>query len=220
MVTIQENLFIKEITPESSYILGLLWADGYVYKNNKANSIRLDCIKDDGLIYYNTFLKTGNWKIQFSQRKHWKEQSHINTNNKNLVNYLLENNYGPHNKETCLLLNNIPENLRHYWYRGYVDGDGCWGFYPKLQIRVFNATSHIEQNWIFFETILNNLNINYKINKRIHTAKGYKKSELIILGKNNLINFGNYIYKDFEVDNIGLPRKYNKWKTIINSYIK
>lgn len=49
----------KNITkPEVSYILGLLWSDGYIIKNDKENIIGIELIKEDLDFIKNIFF---NW---------------------------------------------------------------------------------------------------------------------------------------------------------------
>lgn len=53
--------FITAITPESSYLLGLLWADGYLNRTKTGFCIRLKLVEDDGLEIAPVFAKTGHW---------------------------------------------------------------------------------------------------------------------------------------------------------------
>lgn len=52
--------FINPTKKEYVYILGLLWADGYIYKSG---SVSLMCKDDDSKNICDLFLRTGNWKI-------------------------------------------------------------------------------------------------------------------------------------------------------------
>jgi len=103
--------------------------------------------------------------------------------------------------------------LKHYWFRGLIDGDGCFYYYkPKLgsTLRQFALASTYEQDWGYFESLCDELQINYKIkrNKNLKSSSSY----LRITNKDGIIKLGEYIYKNY--DNIGLDRKYKKFKTI------
>lgn len=53
--------FDLDIKKESSYILGLLWADGHIREGDKLTSI--NCSEDDINDVTEVFLKTGHWNI-------------------------------------------------------------------------------------------------------------------------------------------------------------
>jgi len=222
------DYFTTNFTIESSYILGLLWADGHV--NPKTNEIRISALSKDIITYLPIFQKTGIWLDFWNNKKQKtrnnKPQGTLTCSNKNLKKFLTECNYTPHNTNSTNIVSVIPKCLQHYWYRGFVDGDGCWTYSKtsrtlpsgKLNTfynRKFTITGPKEQDWNFFETLLKKLNINYKINRY---RKSNKYSHLTVTGKENFLKLGNYLYKTFEKDKIGLPRKYCKWKEIINSY--
>jgi hypothetical protein len=113
-------------------------------------------------------------------------------------------------------LSKIPNELKHYFFRGLIDGDGS--FYFKDYTRQFALTSSYEQDWDYFERLCEYLGIKYKIKRVINfnkkTKKENKSSVLRILGK-EIIKLGEYIYKG---DDFGLSRKINKYKKIKKSY--
>lgn len=198
--SIQEEKFIKNFTPESSYILGLLFADGHLNKNS--NEIRISCISDDMISFQPIFQKTGNWNIYFTdfskyKIRNGKQQTILSCSSKFLHNLLSNEKY--------FLLDKIPINLKHYWLRGFIDGDGCWTIsesnkkyknkiYKNIN-RKFAATSCYDFDWYFFENILKKLNINYNISK-YKNKNSY--SQLTITGLNNYLKLGYYLYNDFE----------------------
>lgn len=80
--------FLNINTKEISYILGLLWADGYVYSKGYSNTIMIECVKSDLEIIYPIFALTGEWCNNFRKRINRKEQMMIGTNNKIICNFL------------------------------------------------------------------------------------------------------------------------------------
>ena len=104
-----------------------------------------------------------------------------------------------------------------YFFRGIIDGDGC--FYNGKGLKLFSVTSSIEQDWKYLEDLFNSLNIEYKIRKKEHKNKtgNISHSSLIeVIGINRIIKIGNYIYNGFDLDKIGLKRKYDKYLSIKN----
>jgi len=219
---VHPNTFINCQSKEAAYILGLLWADGYIISKHYTHSIKLECIKKDILTFYNTFQKTGDWGLLFRSRKNKQPQGLIHTSNKPLVTYLISNNYGPYNiKSANNILNNIPEHLHKYWYRGLIDGDGCWYINKKNYCYQFSLAGSYKQDWTYFENLLDKLKIKYSISRRVQLRKNAdntKSSVIRITGQLNLIKLGTFIYDKHDIDNIGLQRKHDKYKSIKSIY--
>jgi len=125
------------------------------------------------------------------------------------VKFLIENDY---DKKSFIspfkILSKIPDNLHQHFYRGYSDGDGC--FYINNHNYQYIISGDFKQEWSLIETLFKKLNIKYTI-KYITNKKG-NSSLIRITNKNDVDVFGNYIYSEY--DNIGLKRKYIKFKEI------
>ena len=163
--------------------------------------------------------KIGKWYYYNRKQliKSWKPCTNVITNNKRIFSFLIENNYDKKSQiSACKILSKIPDNLKHYWFRGLVDGDGCFYYYePKKGsiLRQFTVASTYEQDWGYLYDLCVGLNIKFNINKKI-SNKGHSYSEFRITNKVGIIAIGNYIYKDFDKDQLGLNRKYEKFKLI------
>lgn len=206
---INTKIFTEQYTPESSYILGLLWADG----NIAHNSIRLECIKSDIDIFAPTFMKTGEWNISYRSRPNRQPQASLYISNKLITDFLKERHYTSHNTKSAQpILDEIPEHLHHYWCRGLSDGDGCWYINIKNGLYRHITAASYHQDWSFLENIYNKLNIKYSVTRRTNGKNKY--SAIRITNKLDTLTFGQYIYQHFPSDNIGLPRKYNKYLEI------
>lgn len=204
--------FMKYFTKESAYILGLLFADGSIYNNR----ISLECIKTDTDIFLPAFQKTGDWTTYYRHRKNKQPQCAIRTNNRPLSEFLISMCYGPHNtKSPDTILKKIPENLHPYFFRGLSDGDGCFYVNKNNSASTFSLYNNYKQNWNFVENLYNKLNIKYYIHRLVRNT-GNKISTINIYNRPDIIKFGTYIYDNFNNDNIGLPRKYNKFISIKN----
>lgn len=222
------NLNIKSILSftdkKSIYIFGFLWGDGWIMRNNY--SICFQFLFEDYLDIVDCFEKWGKWHIYKQNKSNKKiirkDAVNITGNSQHLFNFLNENDYGI--KSTTSpnkILNHIPSNYHHIFWRGYIDADGCWYFNEKNHLRQFSLAGSYNQDWSSFENLCIRLDIKYTIvrrsqfNKKLN--KTTKSSIVRITGYNNLLKLGLYIY-GARYNNIGLSRKYTKYKDIINSY--
>ena len=211
-------LFNSDFTKESVYILGLLWADGYIRQQQRLTSI--NCSEIDINEVIPIFNKTGEWRVSKTIEKTFngkkvKNQKRISTSTWGLFDILSQYDYL--NKSLSSpnkILNTIPNELKKYWFRGYLDGDGCIKIGKKYGVEVVFA-GHYEQDWVFMMNLCNELKINFSIDKRI--VKKGKYSHFRVNKKNDVKILGEFIYSEY--DNIGFSRKYNKFLEVI-SYIK
>jgi hypothetical protein len=186
--------FLDIIKPEVAYILGYLWADGYIVRNE----VRLEIVKDDMDNIKHILETIGTWTYSDRQRKNWKIISRATTSNKRLVEFLKEHEYDIKSKVSAdKILSKIPNDLKHYFFRGLIDGDGCiTSNSPRLTI-----TSSLEQDWSYLNELCLELNINPNFN--YHKGK-YSYSNIQLNGV-NAITFCDYIYSNKV---FGLTRKY------------
>lgn len=203
-------------TPEAAYILGLLWADG----NINRDLVRIQCVRKDLETLKWVFMKTGDWSIGYSDKGgNRKEQMVISTYCRQFRGLLEDNDY--HVKSTApatKILSRIPEHLKHYWWRGLVDGDGCFYVDHKRGHCQLSITSSYEQDWSFVLDIMKGLEIeSCKIQrddfKRRRKDVG-RSSVARMSGRHEITTFARYIYQGYETDKIGLKRKHDKWLEI------
>jgi hypothetical protein len=210
---VNSDLFTKNFTPESSYILGLLWADGYISKTT--NSISLQCLQDDIDYFLPIFLKTGKFNTYTKKQSlNNKLSGTINFSSKPIADFLKENDYtNKSHYSPCKILSHIPNDLHKYFFLGWNDGDGC--FYHNSNsnsIQCIITSSH-EQDWKALENLCNTLDIQFTIRKTVRASSKY--SQFQINQNESIIMFGEYLYSDH---NIGLPRKKEKYLGI-KSYV-
>ena len=194
-------------TPEVAYILGLLWADGYIQKPYTTN---IECVSDDMVIFKPIFDSIGKWSDYTRVRSH-RPVTKLTLSDKSLVTLLSSFDY---NSKSIIspdkVINSIPENLQHYWFRGLVDGDGCFYYNPKHYIRHFVISSSYNQDWSYFELLCVKLNVRYKIIQK-KTSKG-NHSLIRVSDRKSIQHLGEYIYDGIS---LGLPRKKDKYLEII-----
>jgi hypothetical protein len=203
-------------TPEIAYILGFIWSDGSFNKNKYHNDIRLEIVKKDLDEIRFIFDKVGKWGYYTRKRKNKKETAILKTSNRPLLEYLYSLDF---NKKSFVspdkLIQKIPENLQYYFFRGIIDGDGC--FYNGINTMIFSVTSSINQDWNYLENLYKKLNVKYTIRQKNHKNKNgtISQSSIIeVIRIEDIIKIGDYIYADF--DEIGLMRKYKKYLSFIN----
>jgi len=221
---VNHELFMNINSKEIAYILGLFWADGSIRcGNNKDKQIAITLLSEDMKEVENIFKYSGEWKILIDNRSK-KERTRLYTYNKYLYQFLLENDYYEKSyKSADKILNKINYNLQKWFFRGVIDGDGCFYKSKNNRIKNFMLISAYDQDWTYFKNLLERLNINYKIHKKQHTDKNNKIqrcSRVEICNKDGIIKLGNYIYENFKKDKLGFNRKYLKFIAIKESYVR
>lgn len=206
--------FLNIKTPEVAYILGFLWADGWIYKNR----ITTQCRKEDLETIKHIFLRTGDWKISDRNTLNRQPQLVIGTGNPIIASFLKENGYlAKSGGDAGQILSKIPDNLKHYWFRGLIDGDGCFYVNEKNRCYQFSVCSTYDQDWTYFVNLCNSLSIRHGIQRRVEVTKlGEEQfhSTVRISNRTDIIKLGDYIYQGYEADKMGFPRKYEKLKLI------
>ena len=196
---------IKCLSNFEVYLLGYIWADGHVRSNG---IVSINAIKEDmELLKNNVELLDQNWKF--------------NNNKKNLVisNSTIElgrilNNYGFDIKshfQPTKLIKELDINQLKYFFLGLSDGDGSWYMNKKQGIYQYAIYSTYDQEWEYIENIFSKLNIKFSIQRIIRKNINSKSSCIRITNKLDVIKWGNYLYNNYNNDNIGLLRKYNKY---------
>lgn len=135
-----------------AYALGFLWADGHVSLRGR---VSLGIVSADANDIINTFDKTGRWHKYFYQQKHWQPQTTIAIQNKALATILINFDYRQKSFiNPTKILEVIPEELKHYWYRGYWDGDGNFNLGKNIihtdvpRLVHTNKTGHFWFNYV------------------------------------------------------------------------
>lgn len=212
--------FMNLNSPYHIYILGLIWSDGHVtFANNKSKTplIKHTSISIDSEDFLPIFNLTGKWcSFKYENKKlGYKPVTIINTSNRVLGEWLILNGY--RNKiKAPLFLDKIETGLRHYFFRGLSDGDGCFENnikqikYKKKGLR-FTLSSSCDQDWSFVIKTMNELNLSYNIRKQIN-KKGCS-SQLMLNYKESLA-WAEYIYGGLD---FGLARKKQKWVDVVLS---
>ncbi len=206
---VNEEFFISNFIKESVYLLGFIWGDGYISNSGTNKQIRIECVSDDIDQLIPLMNTTGQWTINRRQRKNRKPVKLASTSNKELVEFLIENDYKLKSIETpTKIWEAIPDELKKYFILGWIDADGCFYWNEKHKLRQFYISGSYEQKWDVFEKLLASLGIQYKV---IRINKKIKYSNIRVTGRKNINKLGKYIFDDI----IPFQRKYDKYKLII-----
>jgi hypothetical protein len=218
---IKKDFLIDTTNKINCYLLGLLWADGYIYSKSYKQSpkcygqkLTLTLTKKDFDVIEKYIRNNGINTIYERQeirngKNFGKIQKTFTIHNKNIVDFLLENDYKLKSSATpSKILNKIPENFKNYFWRGYFDGDGYIRATTKM--REMSICSTIEQDWKEAIELFNSLGIkNYKIKKYIRRNGKCKYSMIKVGSVNDITLLGTYLYQNY--DGIGFNRKYNRY---------
>jgi hypothetical protein len=194
------------------YIIGLIWADGFVDK--KTNRVGISLVENDINDIKNIFENVGIWNYNYANnsKRGYKNQIMVRMSDKNFKSFLIENDFLEKSfKSPDKIISIIPKNNLKYFIRGISDGDGCFYYNKKQYIRQFCIASTYDQNWNYIINILNNKNCKFKIEK---IKKEKSKSSIIRITNKDILKIGEFLYEDF----FGLKRKYEKFLIIKESY--
>lgn len=200
---VKSEIFKKIEKSEAAYVLGLLWADGWI-TNKNSYSVNIKLISEDFNEIKWIFYKLGKWKEYNYNPKQRKATTQLRVSGKEITDYLVSLGYSEKEKSAQKVIETIPINLRHYWWRGFFDGDG---YLSVSKCKRMGFSGPINQDWSFVPK-------NFKITKYIHPIKGHKSSKAMLYNKEDILNFANYIYNNAKNDRIYLPRKYKKFQML------
>jgi hypothetical protein len=201
------NDFTVDINEYSAYVLGLLWTDGFLLKNRKTTAITI--IKEDMLEINWIFEKVGNWYTSDRTRANRKESRTLTAYNPYLLNSLISFDFDKKSYDSPKkLFDLVPEEYLKYLIRGIIDGDGCFYLNKKQYTYQLTIASTYEQDWSFYIDFFNKLGFEFKIQRRIN--KKSKSSIIRLCQRQKIEDLSKWLYDGYEIDKIGLPRKYNK----------
>lgn len=217
--SVNPNVFINCITNEAAYVLGLLWADGYISNSGRNRYIRIECLSSDMEHFSKILNKTGNWNYSNRIRKNEKGLNKkpvtvANISNEPLYEFLTSVDFSEKSTESPDKMISLfkKDNLIKSFILGVIDGDGCFYFNKKYGLRQFTITSSFNQDWNYVEEIFKKSEIKYKIIRRENKTSGY--SQIRVLNRENIKKIGDYIYGEETIE-YGLQRKIEKFKKII-----
>lgn len=197
---------------ELAYFIGFFWADGYI---SDKGGIRIKIIKDDADQIFPIFLKLGDFKIYYQNRKNRKLQAEIYTNRVDIADQFKDLGKYPKTIESHQkIMDYVPQEYWAYFLRGYIDGDGCYYIQSKKTTfsTIFSIASSYGQDWTGMQKLLEYFGLKTKVIQR-QTKTGCS-SYIRNCNSQEIKSFVEKIYA--EKDNIWLPRKYEKVQFFLN----
>lgn len=207
---LKERFFEIIDNEEKAYFLGLLISDGNVYKDNTGRqasiSITLN-LEDEYMLQ--KFLEVLNANTVVGKDGRGSGQSAVRSN---LMAQDLEQ-YGviPRKSYFTYLPKNIPENLMPHLIRGIFDGDGSIlaKMSPKdnryLHSFSFCGTHQLMEDISqYCSTILSLKQI-----PKVYDYKDRNLSEIKIQNMEDMLKFGDWIYKDASIYLVSKKKKFN-----------
>ena len=214
---IKEGFLINLADKKNVYLLGLIWADGFLY-DKKYKRVSLELKANDFNDIEPILTSNGINCIYVRKRLNSSHlQKSMSFNDIKIFNFLKNNDY--HIKSGTSpdkILKEIPENLKYYWWRGYFDGDGCLYIKTKNQLAFWST---ITQDWSFLKNLFHSLDICYYTTikySRKNTTHLSSSVEIRKMGEIKLML--EYIYKNY--DGIGISRKYSRYLEFLDKYLK
>lgn len=202
--------------PKVVYLLGLIWADGYVGKTIVVSIISDDMDQILDRLDIHNLLIGCSVQYRKPQRQNWKPQTTLTFGNSEIISFLKENGYtkGRHNEPKILEL--IPKHLQHYWFRGLLDGDGSY-VVAKNGKCCISLTGDSNSTYKYMQDLCAELDIIMPCSCRIN-KNGSKYTRVTTKNLYDAQLFCNYIYPEW--DGLGLDRKYFKAQKIVSQYQK
>ena len=177
-------------TEEKAYWLGFLMADGNVYDrgNNYTISLKLQTKDRDSVIAFREALETNATLEEFEgTRKGAKTYStSLRVNSLKMAEDLARYGVVPRKSRKERISENIPEELKHHFIRGYFDGDG---HISKGSLNI--ATSHFmyeQTKEIFVKIGLPLDSIKRRSHPKVEVINVYRQKEIPKIAE--------YMYKD------------------------
>lgn len=217
---VNEQFLINLNIPENIYLLGRIWADGYISKND----IYLYGLWEDMEYLFPYLNSMGIFTIRREQKKkngvdYGKPQCVVRfakTRFKNFVESTNIENKSTSNQDKLLEL--IPEHLHNHFWRGYFDGDGCIFLRKNGSGAKLTFWSTLDQDWKSLIDLFLKFNVSYNINE-YSRKNGTHKSSMIEIGRSKDIKIiMDYFYENSK--GIMLNRKYEKYSILIESMKK
>lgn len=211
--------FFNEWSPEMAYVLGFMFADGYVYTNPRGSKYFCFCSTDKEIILKIKQALKSNHKVGVRSAKrskyHKKDLYTLQIGNKETCETLNKKFGIVQNKNKVIKLpKNIPEKEFGHYVRGYFDGDG--GVYFKQHW----CKDRQSFRWVFRSHFTSNnkkflTSLHKKLLKSSRVKGGYIKnknrSHELIISHHDSSALYNLMYNNISSE-LYLDRKYKTFQ--------
>lgn len=218
--TLDESYFDKIDSQEKAYILGFLYADGYVGDENTNNIVVSVAEQDVDVLekIVENIKFTGELRVRNSYKSSYKtSQRHfiLNFSSKQMAYSLRELGFNYIKRNRASQLPNIEDFLIRHFIRGFFDGDGSFSF----SINRFShtlSTGEIKE-YIYIKpsfNIVGSTNFMKELAKVLPGSYHFKQSgvdNLVYImnsSKKDIVDIYDYLYTD---STIYIKRKHDKF---------
>lgn len=204
------NSLLLNPNEASSYLLGYLWADGWIrLHNGLPQSVGMEILDRDADYLIPIFEEMGVISVSRRQRENRQPQACISVNSRPLAEALHSLGLTKNRLNCKNLMEILPISLRRFFVLGLVDGDGCIYISKDSKVQQFYITACKEQSWEYLkEFILKECGVS------LTTVIQDHYSCVRVTGKTNLTKLGSWVYQGHT---LGLPRKRDKWIGLIST---
>lgn len=191
--------------PEVAYLMGFLWADGSCTPPGKIVYRLTLGIKTEDYHALSAILDKVGW-VPRHIKMHGYPTTMMSGGHKAYHAFLVAHDY--HEKSRCAptkILAALSDEVRHYWWRGFYDGDGSFNLQSNSGSLCIAAP--YDQDWGFFIDLCERLQITYTIERNLRKCGNVSLAS--IRNKRGLMTFCDYIYAG---QPMGLTRKREKYE--------
>jgi len=193
---VEPEQFVRPTTPEVAYILGFLWADGWVSKDHPF--IRTEILETDANDLVPVFMATGKWGISSRSRPGRRRQTTFATTGRDLHRHFVQLGFCEKDRVSAKqVIDSVPAKFRHYWARGLFDGDGCIYTNQKQSLAHVTIAGAFAQDWAGVLDLFATAGVHFKISRRIHKSTGGRTRDSIlrISKRSEVMRLRDYIYQ-------------------------
>ncbi len=194
-------------SPEIVYLLGYLWADGYLRKS-RPYQVSLTINVDDANSIRDIVQSTGEWCETLNRandcggRKNAALTKFYATSKELCVWFERMGFHGKSINGPVQLLASIPTDLHHYFWRGYFDGDGCICSTSSGRAMCISFTAAAQQDWGELAQQLTAIGVHFSVS--VNRARRGSNSTLRIWRKADVFKTMAYLWNGHK---FGLRRK-------------
>jgi hypothetical protein len=200
------------VTPEAAYVLGMIWADGSLWRTSGKYRVTLSLCADDFSDIHKMFPEwamsvlhiNGPYQVAYAAVLCHKQFCLFLERH----DYLVKSSAAP-----IKILDTIPNGLHRYFYRGWFDGDGNNSCLDR-DFGYVSISGALDQDWSSLILLAQALGVSYDIRKGKNVSGA--GSSFAFNGRRSSIRFMRYIYSGVS---FGLTRKLASWKRYRRAFL-
>lgn len=202
-----ESFFEKIDTEAKAYLLGFIFADGYLIEKKQTFGLKIAQQDKYILEVLKNSIECTNPIIDVI-RNDGQDQCRLCIFNHVFIENLLKCGVKYQKSRNCDFPTCIPDDLLHHFMRGYFDGDGCIHIFLTKPNNLLKGCFSVIGTKSFIQTYQEKLNKHCNITPLFSIKETSAYYVITKKGNNNLCYMREFLYKDAT---IFLQRKYDKF---------